>query len=592
MRHRGRRTCRDTQGGGRRTGGTGRVARPRVARAVGLGLAAALALPFQVAVPAAAAPAAASAVTAVPVAAATAAKKKAKKKLPAGPKVRAIPGRTTASLRWNATKGAKRYLVELTTASTFGTGTTRRITTRSTTIRVTGLRKSTSYKIRVTADRGVRTRPSRTITTRTSSAAATQVVTRVAPVGSSSVRVSWSRPTRATSVSVVLAPTAAELNDSEVRVKINGISAWTTSRVVKIPARLRTRIGPTSGNPVYARVTAYNSEHSWTHSGTVTTYLRSPAVHGTQADRTKVATYNVQLPSITQNITGRRWEDRRRAVARAIARGRPDVVGLQETDMSFVEAGVRQYQDVERLVAPYGYAWATTHEQIDEVRARDPRRSLGAHIVYRTSTTELLDSGLVSLRDAAAAYDPKVAWVDGDGKPDPDRYATWALFRDRDSGREFYAASAHLKNGETPDVKALRKVSAGGLDLFLWRLARSQGRPTAPIVVLADLNSDNGRHPEGAHEHFIAKGYASGASAPVRKNLKVATVNSHALGYPSRPTVATHAGMRIDHVLVRRGGGVARYENQVVLTPSGTFDERYRGSDHNLQLAEISLAPR
>lgn len=180
MRHRGRRTCRDTQGGGRRTGGTGRVARPRVARAVGLGLAAALALPFQVAV---------------------------------------------------------------------GTGTTRRITTRSTTIRVTGLRKSTSYKIRVTADRGVRTRPSRTITTRTSSAAATQVVTRVAPVGSSSVRVSWSRPTRATSVSVVLAPTAAELGDSEVRVKINGISAWTSSRVVKIPARLRTRIGPASGTP-------------------------------------------------------------------------------------------------------------------------------------------------------------------------------------------------------------------------------------------------------------------------------------------------------------------------------------------------------
>src|SRR5699024_5831537 len=100
--NRGRRTCRDTQGGGRRTGGTGRVTRPRVARAVGLGLAAALALPCQVAVPAAAAPAAASAVTAVPGAAATAAKKKAKKKLPAGPKVRAIPGRTTASLRWNA----------------------------------------------------------------------------------------------------------------------------------------------------------------------------------------------------------------------------------------------------------------------------------------------------------------------------------------------------------------------------------------------------------------------------------------------------------------------------------------------------------
>src|SRR5699024_1740815 len=50
-RHRGRRTCRDTQGGRRRTGGTGRVARPRVARAVGLGLAAALALPFQVAIP-------------------------------------------------------------------------------------------------------------------------------------------------------------------------------------------------------------------------------------------------------------------------------------------------------------------------------------------------------------------------------------------------------------------------------------------------------------------------------------------------------------------------------------------------------------
>ncbi len=584
--------------------GAPREMRPRRRRAalvIALGVVAALTAPAPVAT--ASAPSEASratvsgtsvggTITGATTKAAKSPSRKTTTKLPAGPRVRAIPGRTTTTLRWGRTKGATRYLVELTTGTNPGTKKTRRITTSRTTIRVTGLRQSTTYKVRVSADRGVRTRPSRAITTRTSSKAASRVVARAVPAGADSIRVSWTRPARATSVTVAIAPTQAALADRGARVTINGISAWTTSMVVKVPARLRNRIGSTSGNPVYVRVTVYNSEHRWTHAATVAAYAGSPAVRGTAADRTKVATYNVQLPSITQHIPGRRWADRRLAVARAIARGKPDVVGLQETDMSFVEPGVRQYQDVERLVAPYGYAWATSAEQIDAIRTTVPRRSLGAHLIYRTATTELLDSGLTSLRNAAATYDPTTPWVDATGAIDPDRYATWALFRDRDSGREFYAASAHLKNGDDMATQVLRDVSAGGLDLFLRSLARSQGRPAAPVVILADLNSDDLRFPEGAHETFLAAGYVSSASAPRCDNMNVATVNSRSSGYPSRPTVVPFAGMRIDHILVRGGGGVARHTNQVVLTSKGTFDEGFRGSDHNLQLAEISLAPR
>jgi len=517
------------------------------------------------------------------------------KKLPAGPTVRAIPGRTTASLTWAAKKGAKRYLVELTPVATKATPRpkTRKVTTSRTTIRVTGLRQQTAYRVRVTVDRGKRTRPSKTLTVRTSSAAPARVTARIKPAGTDAVRVSWPRPKRATSVSVTIAPTAGELGVPGASMTISGISAWTTSKVVKIPARMRTRIGSTSGNPVHARVTVYNSALRWTRSATVSGYAGSPKVRGTTADRTRVATYNVQLPSVSQSIRGRSWAARREAVARAIAKGKPDVVGLQEVGMGVVSPGVRQYQDLAQLIAPYGYAWATTTEQINEVRAKPvAQRSFGAHLAYRTATTELLDSGFVNLEEAALAYDPTSLWVDSEGEQDIDRFATWALFRDRDSQRVFYAASVHLKVGETMADLLSRDDCAGGLDLFLRRLASSQGRASAPIVILGDLNSDNVRHPEGAQETFVAEGYVSSASAPKRSNMSKASVNSQALGYPSRPAVWTLGGPRIDYIFARGGGGFVSHLNQVVLTRTGTFDERYRGSDHNLQLAVLSLAPR
>lgn len=543
-----------------------------------------LGLVLALAVPAPVAAAAAPAVTSSTAATAAARKK------PAGPVVRAIPGRTTTTLRWKATKGAKRYLVELSSSAKFTKKTTRRITTRSTTVRVTGLRKATAYKVRVSADRGTRTRVSRTITTKTSSAAPARVTAKVASAGKDAVRVTWNRPVRATAVSVTIAPTAAELGAGKARSTTSGLSPWTTTTVVKIPKSLRSRIGSTSGNPVFARVVVHNGTSARATSATASGFAGSPAVRGSAKDLTRVATYNVQLPAITANIPGRRWEDRREAVARAIVRSRPDVVGLQETDIPYVRPGVRQYQDVAQLLAPHGYAWATTSAQIDAIHRTVKNRSLGAHLVYRTATTELLDSGLVSLRSEAARFDAKAAWTDDRGAPDGDRYATWALLRDIDSGRVFYAASAHLKSGETAAVHAQRTTAAGGLDLFLRTLARSQDRAGAPIVILADLNSDNGRHPRGPQEQLVAAGYVSGAAAPRRTNIGIPSATSLNGGYPSRPTASPHAGMRIDHILVRGGGGIARYVNQVVLMRDGRFDERFRGSDHNLQLADVSLA--
>ncbi|MGP7959236.1 endonuclease/exonuclease/phosphatase family protein [Sanguibacter sp. A247] len=512
----------------------------------------------------------------------------AAKKKPAGPVVKAIPGRTTTTLRWKATKGAKRYLIELTSGRTFTKKTTRKLTTRSTTIRVTGLRKSTAYKVRVTADRGTRTRPSRTITTKTSSAAPARVTAKVTPAGQDAVRITWNKPVRATAVSVTIAPTSAELSAGSARSTKSGLSPWTTTTVVKVPASLRSRIGSTSGHPVFARVVVHNGSARAT-SPTVSGFAGSPVVRGSAKDLTRVATYNVQLPAITENLRGRRWEDRREAVVRTIVKNRPDVVGLQEADIPYVAPGVRQYKDVEQLVAPHGYAWATTSAEIDAIHRTVKNRSLGAHLIYRTATTELLDSGLVSLKAAAARYDAKARWVDDAGAPDGDRYATWALFRDIDSGRVFYAASAHLKSGETAAVYVQRTSAAGGLDLFLRNLARSQGRPSAPLIILADLNSDNGRHPHGPQERLVAAGYVSGAAAAHRTNIGIPSATSAASGYPARPTVSPHAGMRIDHILVRNGGGIARYVNQVVLTADGRFDERFRGSDHNLQLADVSL---
>lgn len=75
-----------------------------------------------------------------------------------------------------------------------------------------------------------------------------------------------------------------------------------------------------------------------------------------------------------------------------------------------------------------------------------------------------------------------------------------------------------------------------------------------------------------------------------RTNPRVATVNvtrRHRDPFPVRP-VRSDTPARLDYVLVAGGRPVA-YEVLLRLI-HGRFDDRYRGSDHNLVLGTVRLA--
>lgn len=502
-----------------------------------------------------------------------------------------VPGAKQIAMTWKATPGARRYVVEYSTASSFAKARTKRVTVSGASAVVRSLATKKKYYVRVRASTtgwgAVRA------TTTTTNAPGYKTGVTVRPAGTDKVRVTWPRYKAATTLRVV-ASWANEHVYAGSRTYAGSVDtarSWTvavnparTSVVLTVPSRWRSVLGSRAGHPVFVHLYATNGAKA-SHSLTAFGYPTPPKLSGTARDEVTFASWNVLSTTASASFPGRTWADRADAVEAGIRYAAADVLAVQEAAAS--ARGGRQYQELAaRLTGTYRPAVPV--EQL----AAAPTPTSGTagesrsdHLLYRPERVSVVRSGVQSTR----ALIPGTPW-------DPSRYDRafeWALLRSTATGTRFYVASVHLEQGHSATIVRMRRDAAAAVRSFLARRAAADGLPDAPVVVLGDLNSSVQAYPTGPQADFAAAGYvnATATTRAVRREDTTANTRSAATdhGFPTKPYRYTYTGSHIDYILVRHAGGVVAYRNQMILTATGAFDERYRGSDHNLQWARIRI---
>ncbi|HEY0333394.1 MAG TPA: endonuclease/exonuclease/phosphatase family protein [Stenotrophomonas sp.] len=174
-----------------------------------------------------------------------------------------------------------------------------------------------------------------------------------------------------------------------------------------------------------------------------------------------VMSFNVRTPADTQ--PGRRWEDRRDAMAAVILQAHPQVIGTQELTQ-------RQAQDLQARLP--GYHWFGRGRRGDE-----GDEHMG--VFYDTKALRVIESGDFWLSDT-----PEVPGSISWGHPYP-RMVTWALFERVSDHRRFQLFNTHLPYRQEDEPARVL-----GARLLLTRI---QAVPsTVPVVVTGDFNCEPG----------------------------------------------------------------------------------------------------
>jgi endonuclease/exonuclease/phosphatase family metal-dependent hydrolase len=508
------------------------------------------------------------------------------------PVVKLAFGDRSLTVAWGAVRGATSYVVQHSRTSTFSRPVSVDAGTK-TRLFVKGLANRTTYYVRVVAKAGTSKAVSRTAKATPDAGYPRELTVTAVPAGKHAIRVSWTGQGRATKVAVIA---GSEGSISRDVFRTGWYPATTTSVTVTVPPALRARLGTGSGNPVFVKVATYNSLAAGTSMPNVkneaAAYRLSPA--GTYAwagattptgTRLRVATWNVNSVAATANLTGQTWRDRRTRVAAGIAYSNAAVVGTAELTTAETGAGygLRQWEDLRNLLATPTYGgYAIANSVTSATTGGAPATTVGAHLFYKPS---------VVTREAGAFVSPKHALGLSWPATLTDRYFSWARFRVNATGARFYAVAVHLPaNSGSTSYAALRAKEAAAIDAYMT--ARAGG---LPILLMGDLNSSFAETPQGPDTVLVGRGYYDTSSAVKRAHPRVSTANLTnqvdnlgVRGYPTRPYVYRYAAPRIDYIFVKNAPGAWRYNNQLVLT-DGRFDPRYRGSDHNLQWAEIGI---
>lgn len=177
----------------------------------------------------------------------------------------------------------------------------------------------------------------------------------------------------------------------------------------------------------------------------------------------RAMTFNVRFDN-PKDGPDNTWDMRREAAIAVIHRWAPDVAGLQE-------AMEHQVRDLEEGLPDYELFG----------RSRELNAS-GEYVplLWRRERFEAEQHGVFWLSDTPDE-EGSVGW-----DADAPRIATWAVLRDRDTGRAFFVANTHLDRWGV----LAREASA---ELLVTRVAeRFAG---LPMVLLGDMNAVEGDRP-------------------------------------------------------------------------------------------------
>ncbi len=181
-----------------------------------------------------------------------------------------------------------------------------------------------------------------------------------------------------------------------------------------------------------------------------------------QSPALNVMTFNIRFanPSDGYNF----WDNRKELVASMIRYNEADIVGLQEAMRS-------QLNDLTAMLP--GYAWFGVC-RTDGSTAPDPDNEFSA-ILYNEQRLERLDGATFWLSETPDEVGSK-SW--DAALP---RIVTWAKFRDKQSGEEFFHFNTHFDHvGVTARAESAK--------LILARIAQIAGND--PVMLTGDFNCE------------------------------------------------------------------------------------------------------
>ena len=331
--------------------------------------------------------------------------------------------------------------------------------------------------------------------------------------------------------------------------------------------------------------------------------LVAPVEPAAAAQDLVFGTYNVCKTACAAPAPG--WDVRRSRVARVLTEFGLDVIGVQEATNYAVATAPTQWDDIRQLVASAGYL-APTFPATENAcrRPRDLRGELSgpspckntAGLLFRASSVQQAVSP-TGTPTAGITTTGAIAAVPGDAGR---RSVMWAYLQGKAGTRPFLAISLHADTAKDPATENARMLLGRSLAGWSAAMNAAHGFIGAPVVLLADLNSFAKRQPDGAQAQLRATGWTDAFTAPVKRNIQYSTINYNPAlidgsGFPARPYVFRKtarnrigAATRIDYIFTI-GGTPLDYEVVIRLNPDGTFNEDYRGSDHQMVRATIRL---
>ncbi len=239
------------------------------------------------------------------------------------------------------------------------------------------------------------------------------------------------------------------------------------------------------------------------------------------------------------------WSQRRERIKELIRFHEYDLLGMQE-------------------VRPEQLAFFRTMEEYDLLGTGREGPGQGEHmtILYRKDRFQLLDSATFWLSET-----PDTVSLGWDAACN--RICTWAKFRDRNSGREFFFFNTHLDHmGPTAQLEGAR--------LLMRKIAEIAGKDSLPVLCTGDFNS----RPESQPIAVMTQALQSAKSVSQTPPYGVgATFRGLEVG----PAFDTLNVGEIDYLFVNKGVQVLKFG---VLSDS---DGHFYPSDHLPLWARVRL---
>lgn len=221
------------------------------------------------------------------------------------------------------------------------------------------------------------------------------------------------------------------------------------------------------------------SQYYCTQKGTVKIVTPSSdwKVYGIAADGTRVGATNNPLASLdvmsfnlkVDNVgDANSWDNRRDAVISMINQEKPTVIGTQEAQPHMITYISRNCPN---------YGWYGLGRDTGDVPPESDTylREESATIFYDKDRVEMLEHGTFWLSETPDV--PSLGWDAG-----YNRTCTWGLFREKDSGLEFYFFNTHLDNsGSIARTESMK--------LIVNKMAEINTN-NFPAFITADFNSN------------------------------------------------------------------------------------------------------